>query len=384
MKTIAYVIFVLLVPVSSFVSATQAEIAWEPNKFAYVTNEGDDSLLVIDLKQEKTIAILNTDKIPHALVFNNTGKGYINNRGSQTLTVIDGNHFKVINHIQLPAISFQLAISPDKKTLAVGYKDALLVSFIDTEKDEVIASVSIGKEPKGTKTKRSKHPYWSKNGKFVYIGDNVNQTVVKVEAQTFKVVAIIPVAGSIHHFTLDKTGEQLYVAHEKNKVGGTSISIIDVATDKVLKNIPLSLVNGEKAKGHHGAFDNSGRYFFHCNEGGKTVTIIDHNTMKIVKTLQAGMGAGHTYFGKNGQFAYIIPHKDNIVTVIDLIKQEVINNIEVGKGKKLAHSAYLTPDGGYLYAINTLDSIIGKIDLKQQKIVSTMPIGKKALIMVVR
>lgn len=356
----------------------------EKGRFAYVTNEGDNNLMVIDLEKEKTVATINTDKVPHALVFDNNSKGYVNNRGSQILTVIDGNSFKVIKNIQLPATSFQLALSPDKKILAVGYKDALMVSFIDTKTLELITSVPIGEEPTGTKTKRMKHPYWSNDGKYVYLGDNVNQTVVKVDAQSFNIAATIPVAGTVHHFALDKDGEKLYVAHEKDKTGGTSVSVIEMATDKMIKNISIPLTQGEKAQGHHGAFDNSGRYFLHCNEGGKTVTVIDTKEMQVVKTLQAGMGAGHAYFSKNGDFAYIVPHKDNIVTVIDLSKMEPTKNIVVGKGKKLGHSAYFTPDGNYLYVINSPDSIVAKIDLKKQLVTSTMPVGSKALIMVVR
>ncbi|MCP4701951.1 MAG: hypothetical protein GY862_34595 [Gammaproteobacteria bacterium] len=92
----------------------------------------------------------------------------------------------------------------------------------------------------------------------------------------------------------------------------------------------------------------------------------------------------HAYFSKDGQSAYIIPHKDNIVTVIDLAGRNVTKNIVVGKGKKLAHSAYFTPDGNYLYVINSPDKIIAKIDLKKQQVISTMPVGKKALVMVIR
>ena len=366
------------------IASAQINMSWEKERFAYVTNEGAHNLMVLDLEKEKTIATLKTDTAPHALVFDNDGKGYVNNRGSNILTVIDGNSFKVIKNILLPATSFQLALSPDKKILAVGYKDALIVSFIDTKTLELIASVPIGKQPVGTKTTRMKHPYWSNDGKYLYVGDNVNQTVVKVDVQSFNIAVTIPVAGTVHHFALDKDGKKLYVAHEKNQTGGTSVSVIEVATDKMIKNIPIPLAEGEEAKGHHGAFDNSGRYFFFCNEGGKTVAVIDTKEMGLVKTLQAGMGAGHAYVSKNGNFAYIVPHKDNIVTVIDLSKMEVTKEIVVGKGKKLGHSGYLTSDSNYLYVINSVDNIVAKIDLNKQLVTSIMPVGSKALIMVVR
>lgn len=370
----------------AFYSAVSAATfpAWEQGRFAYVTNEKDDTLVVIDLKTEKTLTTLQTGKIPHALVFTPEGKGYVNNRGSQTLTVIDGNHFKVTNTIKLPATSFQIALSPDHKMLAVGYKDALQVSFVDTQTDTLLATVKIGEEPAGTKTTRMKHPFWSKDGQFVYIGDNVNRTVVKVDARNFKVAATIPVAATGHHFVLHQDGKHLYVAHENNTDGGTSVSVIDVATDTVLKNIMIPLGKDEKAKGHHGTFDHSGRYFFFCNEGGTTVTVIDSTDMSVVKMLQAGMGAGHAYFAKGGQYAYIVPHKDNVVTVVDVAKQEAVQSIPAGKGKKLGHSGYFSADGRYFYVLNAPDQLLVKIDLQQRATVSSMPVGKKPLILVVR
>ncbi|MDY6897942.1 MAG: cytochrome D1 domain-containing protein, partial [Cyanobacteriota bacterium] len=194
----------LILIVCAGIASAQMNLPWEKERFAYVTNEGDHNLMVLDLEQEKTIATLETDKAPHSLVFDNDGKGYVNNRESNVLTVIDGNNFEVIEDILLPATSFQLELSPDKKTLAVGYKDALIVSFIDTKTLEPMASVPIGRQPAGTEITRMKHPYWSNDGKYLYVGDNVNQTVVKVDVQSFDVASTIPVAGTVHHFVLDK------------------------------------------------------------------------------------------------------------------------------------------------------------------------------------
>ena len=136
----------------------------ETERYAFVTNEGDNNLIVVDLNTEKTVRVLPTGKAPHALAFTNKGKGYVNNRGSKDLTVIDGNRFEVITTIPLSATSFQLALSPDGKTLAVAYKDALKVSLIDTSTDSVIKTISIGREPEWAfKGAMMRHPYWSRD-----------------------------------------------------------------------------------------------------------------------------------------------------------------------------------------------------------------------------
>jgi YVTN family beta-propeller protein len=80
----------------------QAEMQWQRGRYAYVTNEGDNNLLVVDLQTEKVVKTLNTGKTPHALVFTRDGKGYVNNRGQRSLTVIDGNTFTVLHNIACP------------------------------------------------------------------------------------------------------------------------------------------------------------------------------------------------------------------------------------------------------------------------------------------
>ena len=111
----------------------------------FVTSEADDSLAIIDLKTEKTIKTLPTGKTPHALVFTKTGKGYVNNRGSRDLTVINGNTSNIIKTIPLLASSFQLALSPDGYHLYMVNAGDNAMMKIDVTKMEVIASIPIGK-----------------------------------------------------------------------------------------------------------------------------------------------------------------------------------------------------------------------------------------------
>src|SRR5574342_176902 len=89
------------------VSANLAPAAEAPpsssERFAFVTSEADNSLMIIDLKTEKMIKTLPTGETPHAIVFTKTGKGYVNNRSSTDLTVINGNTFDIVKIIPLPA-----------------------------------------------------------------------------------------------------------------------------------------------------------------------------------------------------------------------------------------------------------------------------------------
>lgn len=327
----------------------------------------------------KVTKTLPTGKTPHALAFTQEGRGYVNNRGSKDLTVIDGNKIEVINTISLPATSFQLALSPDGKTLAVVYKDDLKVSLIDTSTDKIIKTISIGKAaPDGFKGAMMKHPYWSGDGRYVYVSDNVNNVIVKIDVATFEIKASISMPGSNHYLHPAANGKLLYAVNETTKEG-TSVTVINGETDEIIKNISIPLGPGEPGLGHHGEFTRDGKYFFFCNEGGRTVAVIDTAKMEVVKTIKAGMGAGHPAMTKDEKYIFIIHHKDNIVTVIDTKKQEIIKDISIGTGKKQAHAGYFTPDGSYFYIVNAEDNMMVKIDVIRLEVASRIPVGNSAM-----
>jgi YVTN family beta-propeller protein len=357
-----------------------AAVAAESRRLAYVPNEGDNNLMVVDLNAERVIKTLPTGKTPHALAFTKQGKCYVNNRGTKDITVIDANRLEVIRTIQLPAASFQIGLSPDGKTLAVTYKDVLKVSLIDTRADAVVQTVAIGEEPEdGFKGAMMKHPYWSRDGKFVYASDNVNDTIVKINAATGEIEATIPLPGTNHCLHPSKDGKLLYALNETTKDGGTSITLIDTQTDRVVKNIVVPLQPGEQGHGHHGEFSRDGRHFFFCNEGGWTVAVIDTAKKEIVKTIKVGMGPGHPCVTADGKYIFVIHHRDSVATVIDVAGEKVIKNISVGTGKKQAHRGYFTPDGKYFYMIDAQDGMMNKIDVSGMEVVTKIAVGKSAM-----
>lgn len=367
----------LLVLFSLFL--TNVIAAETDGRFAFVPSEGDNNLMIVDLINEKVVKTLPTGKTPHALAFTKEGKGYVNNRGSKDLTVIDGNTFEVMKTISLPATSFQLALSPDGKTLAVAYKDALKTSLIDTSTDTIKKTVDIGKEPEGVfKGARMKHPYWSRDGRFLYVSDNVNNTIVKIDAAAFEIKAIITLPGSNHYIHPSPDGKLLYAVNETTKTG-TSVTLIDADTDMIIKDIPIPLEAGEPGLGHHGEFTKDGKFFFICNEGGRTVAVINAARKEVVKTLKTGMGAGHPAMRRDGKYIFVIHHKDNVLTVIETAKQEVIKSINVGTGKKQAHGSYFSPDGKSFYMINAEDNMLVRIDVAKTEVASKIPVGKSAM-----
>ena len=353
-------------------------------RLALVASEADGNVLVVDLRIEKTVAALPTGKVPHAMAISPDGKIFVNNRGTRELTVIDGMAMKLSGVIPLPAISFQLAMSPDGKTLAVAYLDALKLSLVDVAGGAIVKTIDIAAVPAGGfKGVMMKHPYWTPDGRFVYVADAANKAIAKVDVEQGKVAKTLAIDGVNHYLHPSPDGRLLYAVNEK-RGGGTSLTLIDAATDAIVKDLPVALAEGETALGHHGVFTRDGRHFLYCNEGGNRVSVLDVAKSEWVKTIPTGKGPGHAVLSPDGRYFFIVHHNDGVITVIDAATLEAVKNIRIGAGDKQSHAAWFTPDGKDFYVVASGDKALVRIDVATMEVASRMPVGAKSMFFAVK
>jgi len=364
--------------------ATQTTGTGQAGRLAFVASEADGNVVVIDLDTEKVGKILPTGKVAHTMAVAPGGRIFVNNRGSRDLTVLDALAAQVAGSVALPARSFQLALSPNEKTLAVTYIDAIKLSLVDVATNAVVNTIDLGKPAVGEfKGVMTKHPYWSPDGRFVYVADAVNKVIAKVDLAQGKVANIINIEGVNHYLHPSPDGKLLFAVNEK-RAGGASLTLIDAATDAIVKDLPVALAEGEKGFGHHGAFTRDGRHFLFCNEGGQNVSVLDVAKQAWVKTIKTGKGPGHAALSPDGKQFFIIHHNDGVITVIDTARLEAVQTIKIGNGNKQSHAAWFTPDGKFFYVVATSDNMLVKIDVARMEAVSRMPVGGKSFFFVIK
>jgi YVTN family beta-propeller protein len=354
------------------------------DRLAFVASEADGQVVVVDLEAERVVKTLATGKTPHAMAVGPGGTIFVNNRGSRELTVIDGLTATVVGAIPLPATSFQLALSPDGKTLAVAYRDALRLSLIDTSTRAVVSTVAVGQPPAGElKGAMMRHPTWSPDGRFVYVADTVNRTIAVVDVAAGRVAATLDLGGVNHSLYPSPDGKLLYAVNER-RGAGTSLTLIDPAAAAIVADLPLPLAAGETALGHHGAFTRDGRHFLFCNEGGQQVSVLDVARREWVKAIQTGRGPGHAALSPDGRHFFVVHHHDRVVTVIDAATLEPVKNIRIGDGTEQSHAAWFTPDGKFFYVVAAGDDALVKIDVARLEVSSRIPVGGRSFFFAVR
>jgi len=141
-------------------------------------------------------------------------------------------------------------------------------------------------------------------------------------------------------------------------------------------------INSINPTTHHAGISPNGKYLIVPIFDGK-VYIINTCSMKVVKVLQAKLGAAHVEFSKKYNLAIITNHFDPNITIIDMNKLTVKKHLTIShhkfdpKTKHLLqpHFSYISKDGKYFYTFATQDGNFLKIDLRTLKIIDTLHTG---------
>ncbi|TAM98992.1 MAG: hypothetical protein EPN39_07630 [Chitinophagaceae bacterium] len=214
-----------------------------------------------------TIAISPSEK--YVAVTNN---GY----GKQTITLIDAIHKKVLDNRTIPSALIGIKFSSDSKQLYVsgGYSDKILIYNIIQNKLVKKDSIVLGKP-------------WPENK--------------------------IGIAG----IEVDNVHGRLYAVTKEDN----SLYVCSLRTKKVLKRIPLG------AEGYTCLLSPDKRMLYISVWGGRKVAIYNTQQGKIIGDIQTESHPNDMAITSNGRFLFVANANVNTVSVIDIRKRKVLENL---------------------------------------------------------
>ncbi len=395
---------------------------------AYFGDKANNLIVVVDVENMKVL-----DKIPtgnsvsyaaeviktRASHGSSTPKMYVDNRGSDAIGVLDSATNTIRKNIGLPFHPRSIDVEKETGLVAVSGVDKPMVAIIDSKTDTVIAIVGNNVVTKPTTsghsylasgTMASGHPHWLNENHFILI-DRQNKSIstYKIEKNsdgTWNTTKVneIKTPSPVHNLI----PPEIHGQHGRKH--GMQISTIFYATAEgsegvypsvlkleFLEGKGLSIVENLEIKKEGLSPDIMGVHHLNFLKDQKTIYvgsdegnlfIVDYSTspMHIIKTIKAGMGAGHTAEMKHGNIAVVINHKDSFITLMNTQTHEKIADIEVSKLAKdelgsvqtQAHPKYhFSRDGHYFYMFLTEEGAFVKVDLTTKKVVDYLSIGGK-------
>ena len=395
---------------------------------AYFGDKANNLIVVVDVENMKILeksptgnsvsyaSEVITTEASHG---SSTPKMYVDNRGSNAIGVLDSATNTITKNIALEFYPRSIAVQKKTGLVSVSGVDKPMVAIIDSKTDTVIATVGNNVVTKPTTsghsylasgTMASGHPHWLDENHFVLI-DRQNKSIstYKLEKNsngtwnTTKINEIVTpspvhnlVPPEVHGQHGKKHGTQTSTVFYATAEGATGVypSVLKL---EFLAGQGLSIVENLEIKKeglspnvmgvHHLNFLKDQKTIYVGSDEGN-LFVVDYTTspMTIVKTVQAGMGAGHTDESEHNNIAIVINHKDSFITLMNTLTHEKIADIkvsnlaqsELGSVQTQSHPKYhFSKDGRYFYMFLTEEGAFVKVDLTTKKRVDYLAIGGK-------
>jgi len=194
-------------------------------------------------------------------------------------------------------------------------------------------------------------------------GDNVNV----IDPATNKTVGYLEGIEAPHGVTGSPDGSKIYVTNEAE----STVDVYDAKSYKRIKQVKLS--------GHPNnlAVAPDGRIVVAIARDPGAMEIIDGNTLTSTKRIQTNGRLHNIYVTPDGKYAYMGSTRTNILTVVDLAKEEIAWEANLGKGVR-PMTAEANPDGSTkrLFAqVSELDGV-RVVDFAQHKEVGVIEVPK--------
>ena len=256
------------------------------------------------------------------------------------------------------------------------------LSVIDGATQSVVATVPLGKRPRGIKL--------SPDGRWLYVAlsgspsappgveraslppaDRAADGIGEIDTTTFAVKRIIPAGDDPEQVELNADGTRLYVANEES----AQVSVVDVPSGRVIATIKV----GDEPEGV--TLRPDGRVLYVTSEANGSVFAIDTTTNAVLKEIGVGHRPRSIVFLPDGSRAFVTLENDGALAVIDGRKHtffQVINlDGPVDTPPTRPMGLAIHPDGSAVYATTGSVGSLFVVDPRRGLATNSVPVGAR-------
>lgn len=278
------------------------------------------------------------------------------------------------------AISGSLAATPAShnfRVLVTNERTGSL-SVIDGVTRKVVATVQLGKRPRGLKL--------SPDGKLLYValsgspiaGPGVDASKLPpadkgadgigiVDTATLKLVKVLRGVSDPEQLAVSGDGKRLYIASEDT---GRAI-VLDAATGSTI----ASLAVGGEPEGV--TLSPNGKFVYMTSEEDHQVAVIDTTASKVIATFNVGQRPRFTEFSDDGSMAFVSAENDGTITVADAKSHKVLRTIKLAGELTRPVGMAISHDGKKLYTVTGRAKNLLSVDITTGKVLATVEVGAR-------
>jgi YVTN family beta-propeller protein len=283
---------------------------------AYVTNAFDNTVSVIDTASNKVVATIPVGNDPFGVAITPDGThpyegddrlhqhlAYVTNEVDNTVSVIDTGSNTVVATTSVGRGPSGVAITPDGTHAYVTNQLDASVSVIDTDSNTVMATILVGGFPEGvaiTPDGADRYGRDDRHQSLAYVTNQLDNTVSVIDTASNTVVATIPGSYGPEGIAITPDGSRAYVGNGEVN----TVSVIDTANNTVAATIPVRTgpIGVAITRDETDRYERDGHRHqtlaYVTNFVDNTVSVIDTASNKVVATIPVGEFPGAVAFAR--------------------------------------------------------------------------------------
>ncbi|WP_225409619.1 beta-propeller fold lactonase family protein [Stigmatella hybrida] len=262
---------------------------------------------------------------------------------------------------------------PSAPRVYVSNEESNDISVIDPATDQVVATVFVGKRPRGIRL--------SPDGQTLYVAvsgsprappgvdestlpppDRSADGIALVDIASLKLVKTLESGDDPEAFDITPDGRFLYVSNED----AAQASIVDLASGQVTHTVKV----GGEPEGVTTRPD--GQVVYVTSEEDHQVYAIDTRSHEVVARIPTGDRPRSVTFTPDGARAFITAEFGRTVTVVDAQRHQVLSTLPIERPSARPMGTALSPDGRTLYVTHGRGKSVSFIDVARLEVVHTV------------
>jgi len=306
---------------------------------AYVSNEDDGTVTVIDTQRLAAIATIAVGRRPRGLVLSPDGASlYVAVSGlpkcpppipeekcaklprdlkADGVAVIDTATLRQTRMLKGVSDPERVEISRDGHSLFITDEDAARLSVLDAARGRVIATIPVGREPEGVRA--------SPDGRWVLVTSETGNSVAIIDARTHAVLHTVLVGKRPRDLAFTPDSRTAYVS------GEADASVYRISLPSGAPTTQLAQLR-EEARPMGLALDAArGRLYVSTGRGG-TVAVISPQDGKLIGEVAVGARPWGLALSADGRRLLTANGPSGDVSVVDTDTLTVIGKVTTGHG----------------------------------------------------
>lgn len=245
---------------------------------------------------------------------------------SGELIALDTKTDEILWRMDLDGMPHHMSVSKNGKHVFVPYYDTWWVAVVDAEQQKIVKKIWVGHGSHGTRL--------SKDGKYLFVGSMMNDTLTQIDTDALEVVDVYGFRDAVRPFDFTDDLKTAYV--QQSWLHGFIVLDLNTKEQRVVK---LPEPDGGVAEPdfyphnvNHGILLTHDESELWANGSvADFVAVYSHPDLELLAEIPVGRDPNSIAFSKDGTFAYVSNRGSGDLSVIDTKTKREVERIPLGK-----------------------------------------------------